>query len=203
MQSLEILFEDQNLLFMNKPARIPTIPGVQVKLEDSYVGKVTAQLECELWVVHRLDAETSGVIVFAKNADAHRDASMAFQNRLVKKKYLFISEGIPSAPLFKSNLKIDGKNSLTQFRVLKKYEKDGLNYFKGEAIPLTGRKHQIRIHLASLGFPILGDGLYGKKRNLPHFFLHNQLLHLEGLEAVEAPLPLDWGYWLEESCKTF
>jgi len=126
----------------------------------------------KLWVVHRLDKFTSGVMVFARDAESHRALNTQFENREVEKVYHAIVEGNPKwdekvtkFPLRanvgnKHRTAVDNKNgkpSETRFRILKRYQESALV----EAKPLTGRTHQIRVHAYALGNPLLGDILYG------------------------------------------
>jgi 23S rRNA-/tRNA-specific pseudouridylate synthase len=204
-----ILLETADFCFFDKPCGIPTIPAGNVPREETFLAAAEEMLDRPLWVVHRLDRDTSGVILFAKTAAFHREASLMFENREVKKQYWFMAGGKPDLPVFKVDLPIDGKRSRTQFRVLSRHGA----YFCGEALPLTGRKHQIRIHLTKSGFPILGDTLYGGRptlkiphgsgegelRALPHFFLHARSLTVGDLPRVEAPLPDEWhSLWFGE-----
>jgi RluA family pseudouridine synthase len=169
--TLSILYQDSHLLAVNKPAGILSLPhGYDPKVEY-----VTGLLEAEygpLWIVHRLDQETSGVLLLARTADAHRELNRQFEGREVEKVYHAIVPGNPkwveerlSAPLLvdgdrKHRTTIDarlGKPAVTRFKVLERYGA----YALIEARPETGRTHQIRVHLQKLGYPITGDPLYG------------------------------------------
>ena len=195
-----LLVQTDDFCFFAKPRGIATIPGTSVVREDSFWARAEAEVGQRLWVVHRLDRGTSGVVLFAKNANAHAEANDWFGSRRVKKKYWFIAEGTPRIPMYRIEEPIDGKRSLTQVRVLEKVSVRinaagpiALDCFRGEATPTTGRKHQIRIHLASLGHPIVGDREYGARPGIsPHFFLHARSLEVPGLPVVEAPLPEEW-----------
>ncbi len=172
---MNILWQDEDLLVVDKPAGLPTLPdgwdtsAPHLKgLLESLVGRV--------WVVHRLDRETSGVIILARNAEAHRELNRQFEQRLVQKIYHALVRRPPSweqrlvdLPLrtnagHRHRTVVDhraGKQALTRLRLLERWQKAGLV----EAIPATGRTHQIRVHLAAIGHPILGDSLYGDFRD--------------------------------------
>lgn len=173
--SLELLFQDEHLLAVNKPAGLLTLPhGYDPKAE--FVTGVLAGILAgdlgQLWIVHRLDAETSGVLLLARTAEAHRDLNRQFESRQVEKVYHAIVAANPpwTAERVTSPLLVDGdrkhrtlidprlgKPAATNFQVLERYGA----YTLIEARPETGRTHQIRVHLQKLGFPIAGDSLYG------------------------------------------
>ena len=136
-----------------------------------YLVKTLAADFGKLWVVHRLDKGTSGVLVFARTADLHRSLGIAFETRQVHKVYHAIVNGMPEwddhlarHPLrvnvgHSHRTKVDprfGKPCETSFRVLERFKGFALL----EAVPLTGRTHQVRVHAYALGFPLLGDTLY-------------------------------------------
>lgn len=138
---------------------------------DTIQAKVERRLGSKAFVVHRLDRETSGVLLFAKNADSHRDLSVQFESREIEKTYLALVFGHPpnsgevKTPLreFGSGrvaVDLNGKPCATRWKVLKRAGGNSLL----EVAPLTGRRHQIRVHLYSIGHPVLGDDLYGKDR---------------------------------------
>jgi len=170
-EMLETLFLDDHIIVLNKPAGLsvlnegwdPDAPYLRQMLEDKY-GKI--------WVVHRLDKITSGVMVFALTAEAHRGLNRQFERHEVEKVYQAIVEGVPpwnvrnARHMLQTNVGRKhrtvvvhkrGKNSETDFKVLKRGQAEALI----EARPKTGRTHQVRVHLSALGFPLLGDVLYG------------------------------------------
>ncbi len=171
---MKILFSDENVIVVDKPA------GLSVLIEgwDKDATFLVKQLEAEFgkpWVVHRLDKVTSGVMVFARTAEAHRDLSMQFENHQVEKIYHAIVNGIPkwdehtarhslTANVGRSHRTVlddrAGKRSVTNFRVLERFGRT-LHATSLQAIPETGRTHQVRVHAALLGHPLLGDKLYG------------------------------------------
>ena len=166
-----IIFEDEFIIAVNKPSNLPTHPSgifynntLQCMLEKQYNQKVYA--------VHRLDRETSGVIVFTKDAKSCSQIQKTFNT--CKKVYIAITRGVIENNFFCEHTSIgkhrsslikrkqeayDGaeKDAITNFKTLKCFEKNTLVC----AMPETGRQHQIRVHLAHLGFPIMGDKLYG------------------------------------------
>jgi RluA family pseudouridine synthase len=168
---ISILFEDNAILGVNKPTGLPTLP-------DGYnpgAPHLKALLEPDygrLWIVHRLDRETSGIVLLARTAQAHRALNGQFDQRQVTKRYQALVYGSPDwqEKIVQLALRpngdrrhrtvIDprrGKPAETELRVLESLG----DYAWIEACPHTGRTHQIRAHLAALGFPILGDVLYG------------------------------------------
>lgn len=171
IKGMDILHHDDHIVVLNKPAGLsvlnegwdPDAPYLRQMLEDKFG---------QIWVVHRLDKITSGVMVFALTAEAHRGLNGQFERREVKKVYQTIAEGVPpwnvrnARHMLRTNVgrahrtvvvHKRGKNSETDFKVLKRGQDEALV----EAYPKTGRTHQVRVHLSALGFPILGDVLYG------------------------------------------
>lgn len=167
-------------------------------------------------VVHRIDKDTSGLVIIAKNDKAHIDISDQIKNREVKKTYLALvrgnikeNEAVINMPIGRSSkdrkkMAVDkkGKEAITEFKVLKRY--DGFTYI--EVNIKTGRTHQIRVHMAEIGYPIVGDEVYSNGRN--PFNVKGQMLHAKELEFVhpttkksvkfEAPLPEYFENILEE-----
>ncbi len=166
----DIVFEDDALLVLDKPSGLlvlpdrydPSLPNLLDTLNDQY-GRI--------YVVHRIDRETSGLIVFAKTEDAHRHLNQQFEARETEKVYEAICIGemeqeseqidMPMAESSgkKRRMRIDpeGKDARTELRVLERF----VDYTFVEARPQTGRTHQIRVHLSAVHLPILGDTLYG------------------------------------------
>ena len=205
----QVLHHGDGLLVVDKPAGLPVIPGrtpgpcLQQELEAS-LGK-------RLWVVHRLDRDTTGVLVFATDAPTHRTLSMAFEEGGVEKAYLALVEGalthpqridLALVPARRGRMRPahegeEGKASLTEVRPLEQLKGATLV----EARPKTGRTHQIRVHLRSLDHPLLVDPQYGNKVPLEEIGLTRTPLHaasltLPPLEAFPAttftaPLPPD------------
>jgi len=162
-----ILFEDEDYLILNK---IPGMSTLEDRNDSVNLLKSAKDYYAETLVCHRLDKDTSGAIVFAKNEEAHRHLSLKFENREVKKVYHAVVDGIheyknvkvdkPIKVSGKGLVKIDhrqGKSSLTSFTSIEAFKLHTLV----ECQPRTGRTHQIRIHLADLQSPITGDTTYG------------------------------------------
>ncbi len=159
-------------------------------------------------VVHRLDRGTSGVILFARNEAAHRQANLWFSTHTVTKEYLALAAGNPRLPAFRINHPIEGKPALSQLQIAERFESSAGHAFLAKVRIATGRRHQIRIHLQAEGFPILGDTQYGGGANFGDVSFRRFALHAErlvlpgenGRDAVEirAPLPEDFSGWLSQ-----
>ena len=167
-----IIFEDDDIIVLNKPAHYLTIPDRFVAERPNLTTFLKDRLE-DVFVVHRLDKETSGVILFAKNAAAHRNLSMQFEARTVDKIYLALVEGAVHKEEGEINQPIAnnmrdkgrmiiasrGKPSLTLYQVIERFK----NYTLVEANIKTGRTHQVRVHFEVIGYPLAVDSLYGRK----------------------------------------
>lgn len=204
--ALEVLVEKAGLVAIAKPPGLLVIPGRSAEDQTCARDLLAAQLGKRIWVCHRIDRDTSGVVLFATDEKAHRAASMAFEQGLAKKKYLAIVEGVVAAPLDidlplaegrKGKMRVgeDGKPARTLVRPLETFAAASLV----ECEPLTGRQHQIRVHLKAKGHPLLFDHQYGRKEplvladfTLARTPLHAGSLAIESLGlAVTAPLPVD------------
>ncbi len=167
---MQIIHQDDQILIINKPANLPVLPDGWDK-EAPYLVKLLEEQYEKVWVVHRIDKITSGIIIFALTAEAHRSLNIQFEKHRVEKKYHAIVNGNPpweekvtKFPLrvnvgHKHRTMVDNKNGVrseTRLKVLKRNQATTLV----EAMPMTGRTHQIRVHLYALGFPLLGDILY-------------------------------------------
>lgn len=168
---MNVLFADEHILVLDKPAGLPVLPDGWEK-DAPYLVKLLEDEYGKIWIVHRLDKTTSGVMVFARTAEAHRALNIQFEGREAEKVYHAIVEGNPNwnEKVAKFPLRADvgkkhrtavddkrGKPSETRFRILKRYQ----DWALVEAKPLTGRTHQIRVHAYALGHPLVGDILYG------------------------------------------
>ncbi|WP_247235754.1 RluA family pseudouridine synthase [Telluribacter sp. SYSU D00476] len=167
-----ILFENDDFLLVNKPPHLATLDERTADRGGS-VLRLAREYHPDLQAAHRLDKETSGVLAFAKHPEAYRHLSMQFEHREVTKRYHAVTNGIhdldsisvylPILPLKNGTAvkidKVNGKIAETIFNTLKVYR----GYTLVECIPITGRMHQIRIHLSCLNAPIVNDPQYGGK----------------------------------------
>ena len=199
------MWEDEDLIFINKPAGLLSVPGktepdcVEARLRDTHPDALT---------VHRLDMATSGVMVFAKNKAAQRHLGLQFERRHLEKTYIAVVDGHveddeghidlplradwPNRPL-QMVCHEQGRPSQTDWKVLERYE----DRTRLELTPLTGRSHQLRVHLLAIGHPILGDEFYAQGHALsasPRLLLHAHRLSLfkpTGGEriTIESPVP--------------
>lgn len=177
----EILYEDDGLLAISKPVGVLVIPGRGTDGE-SLVERLSREREEKLFVVHRLDREASGIVLFARNRESHRYLSGLFEGRKVRKTYWAAVEGEVagdgvidrSVHAFGSGrMGVDdrGKPSETRYRVRERFP--GATWLEVE--PLTGRRHQIRVHFHSLGHSLLGETRYGSNfpvGGTPRLMLH-------------------------------
>ncbi len=188
---LDIVYQDQDLVVLNKASGLLSVPGRLPEHQDCLQNRVQRVLPTAT-IVHRLDMATSGLIVMALNKPAHVAISHQFEQRKTKKSYIARvygkvkeMEGSIDLPLIcdwpnRPKQKVDhenGKKSLTHYRVLNFEE----NATLVELTPITGRSHQLRVHMLALGHPILGDRLYAHERALtvsPRLQLHAQMLTL-------------------------
>ena len=196
-----VLYADPWLLALVKPSGLLSQPGLGPELADSLISRAQERWP-EVRLVHRLDRDTSGLILLARDATTHRVLSAAFAERRVRKTYLAMVQGLPAdrggiidQPLARIAtrpprygvvpLECGGKSAFTRWRVLRRLVGSSLLLLQ----PRTGRSHQLRVHLAALGHPVLGDPLYGDPASAPRMQLHAaglQLLH----PATGKPLHL-------------
>jgi tRNA pseudouridine32 synthase/23S rRNA pseudouridine746 synthase len=199
---VRVLYETDDYLAVDKPEGVVSLAeagrgGLPELLKDHYAGK--------LFPVHRLDRGASGVIVFAKTAEAHRHLNGGFDRREVRKTYLALVDGVPSANRGQINaalrefgsgrMGVDpkrGKPSSTEWKLAERL--DGATLLRVH--PATGRRHQIRVHLYHIGHPILGDLRYGdraRQERVPRLMLHALALEFDlpsgERVTVEAPPP--------------
>jgi len=191
-----IVHRDDRLLVLDKPSGLLAVPGRGPDLQDCLARRVQKLFPTAL-VVHRLDRDTSGLMLMALDAAAQRDLSRQFEQRQVQKHYQCIVRGVPERssglvdlpiardPARPPRYRIDhetGRPSQTHWRVLERLG----DRARLDVEPITGRSHQIRLHLATLGHPILGDPLYGDDETradceaslAPRLLLHATLLAL-------------------------
>ena len=176
---IHVIFDEGGMLAVSKPPGLSVVPGAGELPGDCVRGRLERQVGARLWVVHRLDRETSGVLLFARTAEAHRTLCLAFEERRVRKSYVAFTLGVPSpresritTPLHPARRgKVrpaapgeDGAwDAATRYIVRKSWERLGTSVALVEAHPETGRHHQIRAHLRSIGTPVLFDRVYGQR----------------------------------------
>ena len=170
-QNIEVIFEDEDLLIINKPPSIYTLPDRYNPNIPNLYGYLKKRYE-EVFVVHRLDAETSGIICFAKNKMAHKKLSQDFQKRKVEKTYFTVVHGrfiekegtidlkIMENPMRRGTMRVNksGKKAVTHYKVVEEFK----NYSAVEVLLETGRMHQIRVHFQAVGHPLAVDEIYGE-----------------------------------------
>ncbi|MGE4325777.1 MAG: pseudouridine synthase [Pseudodonghicola sp.] len=206
MDPLDILYEDAQLVAVNKPAGLLSVPGRGEHLADCLLSRVQAAFPDAL-LVHRLDRDTSGVIVFALTPHAQRNLSMQFETRVTKKTYVARLWGRlePRTGTVDLPLIVDwpnrprqmvchdtGRPAVTDWKVVSY----GENETRVRLFPKTGRSHQLRVHMLALGHPILGDPFYaeGAARDFPRLMLHSEELRIKNPEGgvslkLRAPAP--------------
>jgi len=225
---LDILYLDEQIAVVNKPSGIPVVPlrsGQGTSLHELLGAHLGGE---RLYTVHRIDREASGVVVFARDKETHRSLSLMFERREVSKSYLAVVRGRPYPEAGSVELALEpdrhdptvmtvahtgGKPSRTDYRTLEVFR----GYTLVELHPVTGRMHQIRVHLAALGTPLAVDPVYGggeavylsefkrdyRQKNQPERPLIGRLtLHARDIRFmhpvrgnelfVEAPLPHDF-----------
>jgi len=213
------IYEDVNIIAVNKPAGIMTHSDGRSKEETAtdWFKKKYPDTGLERPYVHRLDRDTSGVLVFAKNQAAYDFLRKAFTDREVKKTYVAVVHGVPKEKkgvidfdigrsrkdfrLRSAQPKAKGKlrEAITRYEVIGEAEENGARYALLELHPETGRTHQIRVHLKAIHHPVIGDPLYAPK-NAPDFGIGRLALHAYSLDLplpsggrqnIIAPIPPD------------
>jgi tRNA pseudouridine32 synthase/23S rRNA pseudouridine746 synthase len=193
-KDLLVVFADPDLIVVNKPAGLPSVPGRTPELKDSAISRLQAMYSDAL-VVHRLDMATSGLLLFARGPTMQRALSQLFEQRLIKKRYEAVVHGHLEAPAGTIELpliadwpnrprqKVDwahGKPATTHWRLMPNQNSE--YHSRLELSPITGRSHQLRLHLSAIGHPIVGDPLYGPDD--PSGIRSRLLLHATHLEFI-------------------
>lgn len=206
LDPLVILHEDAEVLLVDKPAGLLSVPGKGPHLADCLLERIQAAFPDAL-LVHRLDRDTSGVMIFALTPYAQRHLGLQFEKRMTQKTYVARVWGVPQEKTGTIDLPLivdwpnrplqmvdheNGKPAQTDWRVLK----DEGQTARVRLQPKTGRSHQLRVHMLSIGYPILGDPFYatGPARDFPRLMLHSQELrfkHPQGGRSmkIRAKLP--------------
>ena len=193
---IDIIHKDEHLLVVNKPPGLLSVPGKSLDKQDCLINRLHSKFS-ELLVVHRLDMDTSGLIIFARSSDIQRKLSSEFEQRRIKKKYIAWVDGLVYENTGKINLPIrkdicqslpprhivdykNGKPAITKWKVSLRSESAS----RLELYPETGRSHQLRVHLKGIGYPITGDPIYGTRKE-------RMLLHAEKL-SFNHPVNNEW-----------
>ena len=214
----EVVLEDPSFIVVNKPAGLVVHPGNGNRDGTLVNGLLYRYLDIggvgdpeRPGIVHRLDKDTSGILLIARTAEAHRKLARQFKNRLVSKHYLAIVHGVPDVekgrivasigrhPVQRQKMAVrhsDGRYAASNWKVVSAFERHALLKVDIE----TGRTHQIRVHLAHIGHPVVGDRVYGSNRNNEPF--SRQMLHAwklsfihpddEASVSVKANIPIDF-----------
>lgn len=191
-----IIFEDEDLIIVNKPENYLTIPA-RFKKDLPNVYHWLQRDRTEVYIVHRLDRETSGILCFAKTESSHKNLSKQFQERTVEKRYLALVDGIPTkeegfidkpiaenmAQRGKMIIAKRGKPSQTSYKVVETFR----NFSLLEAHIHTGRTHQIRVHFQFIGHPLAVDVLYGRREGF-HLSEVKGKKYQQGKHEEERPL---------------
>lgn len=188
--SIEIIYQDQYLVAVNKPQALLSVPGLGPDKQDCMISRLQ-KLIPEARVVHRLDCYTSGIMLFAIGIEMQRALSRIFHDRKIDKQYIAIvrqwfdeNEGVIKFPMRcdiedRPRQIVDyehGKSAITFWQVLQRSDENVRLLLK----PQTGRTHQLRVHCAAMGYPIIGDGLYGNDEvKQPRMLLHADNLLFE------------------------
>ena len=195
---LDILYEDEAILIVNKPFGIPVHPSV-LHFEDSLSNGIKHYFNLnkiykKIRPVNRLDKDTSGIVIFAKNEYVQEALIRQMRNNIFKKEYLAILDGFiendfgiidasisrKEGSIIEREININGERAITHYNLIKKFEKDGQKLSLVNFVLETGRTHQIRLHSKHLNHPILGDSLYGKSSNL----ISRQALHAYKIKFI-------------------
>jgi 23S rRNA pseudouridine1911/1915/1917 synthase len=232
---LDVVYEDDDLAVINKPAGMMVHVGAGATEAARNRGTLVNALlhrfsqlssssgEFRPGIVHRLDKETSGLLVVAKNDAAHRKLAAQFASRQVKKNYIALvhgwlkqDHGTISAPISRdlvrrirmTTRRADGRSAITHYTVSRKVDSHTGKFTLLDLLIETGRTHQIRVHLASIGHPVVGDSLYGAPKTIGTFSLKRNFLHAASLQfthprtgermSFSRPLPEELSHLLDQ-----
>jgi 23S rRNA pseudouridine1911/1915/1917 synthase len=205
--NIPIIFEDDWFLIVDKPSGLLSVPTPknEARTLTSILNQDAQErgLECHLYPCHRLDRETSGLLIYAKGKSIEKKMIDAFRDRLVSKKYIAFVHGKLSSSQGSINSTIEGKNALTRYRLIQERS----NYSVLEVSPVTGRTNQIRIHFKSIQHPLVGEDRFAFRKDFAlrakRVCLHAQHLEFKHpqtgkLVTVKSPLPGDMQKFLDE-----
>lgn len=223
---VDVLYEDADVVAVNKPAGLVVHAGAGAhsgtlvnRLVHRFAGLSKVGGDVRPGIVHRLDKDTSGVLLVARTDSAHRHLAAQFASRAVEKIYVALVHGVVAndqgrivSPIARDPVRRTrmtarlgtGRTALTEYRVLRRFS----GFTLLEVRIGTGRTHQIRVHMASLGRPVVGDRLYGAparvegRAPLSRFLLHARRIQFESpstgrMVTVEAPLPDEFNAWMD------
>jgi tRNA pseudouridine32 synthase/23S rRNA pseudouridine746 synthase len=190
----EILHRDERILVLNKPVGLLSVPGIGPEKADSLARRAAKGFPGAR-IVHRLDRDTSGVIILAFDAEAHRELSRQFHDREVRKTYIAIVAGIMAEDNGEIDLPMrkdmdprnaprqvidhaEGRRAITRWHVIERLN----DRTRVRLVPITGRSHQLRLHMKAIGHPILGDDLYAPAK--VHAMADRLMLHAQALTIV-------------------
>jgi 23S rRNA pseudouridine1911/1915/1917 synthase len=191
-----VVYQDDSIIAVNKASSLSVTPDRFDRQKKSLLDLLATYTRKKLFVVHRIDAETSGLVVFAKNARAHKNLSCAFEERTIKKLYIAVVHGRPEWDTRDCDLRLLPNGNKRHQTIVDRYHgKKSLSHFENvfstgqysvvRALPETGRTHQLRVHLAALGHGIVCDQLYGSTKPV---FLSDFKRSYRGDRNEEAPL---------------
>ncbi len=208
MERLNIIFEDEGILIVDKPSGLLSVPGRKEEHKDSLQTRVLAEYPTAR-IVHRLDMDTSGLMIMALNADIHRNLNLQFEQRKTEKQYIARVWGVieqdhgevdlplicdwPNRPLQMINL-THGKQAKTGWQVSAR--DTAQNVTRVNLFPITGRTHQLRVHMAEIGHPILGDDFYAHEKA----FRAEDRLHLHAHRLMVTHPVSAKKTWFESPC---
>lgn len=210
--TLDILYEDDNIVAVNKPVGVSSISENDLNLQTIH-SLLQEKFSQKIFIVHRIDKEVSGILLFAKNSVAHKYLNNLFARRSIKKNYTALVWGVienqsgridkPIREFGSGRMGVDeakGKRSITDFKVIERYNEFTLL----DVSIITGRRHQIRVHLYSIGHPVVGDLRYGDfkiQNQFPRLMLHASRIEFpllnKSLKIIESPLPENFSKFVD------
>jgi len=206
------IYEDDDYIAFDKPSGLRSVPD-RFNSEIPCLSRMAEDVFGNIFTVHRLDKDTSGVIVYAKNTDSHRYLNIAFDKGKVKKQYIALIDGIPEERNSRIELRIGenskkkgtmiideqtGKESITDYKITE--------FFSNKCLvlvtPRTGRTHQIRVHFSAIGHPVMNDPLYGIKQG-GRLMLHAYTIQFITRSKKEVRITAEPGNDFKNICEEF